>query len=133
MDTQGLTLEQQVGYLQIELAKAKTEATKLRKALRENSRRAKIIDRAYEDALLMVFWRSMGIRPSRRFSAQYEITQSRWEHGLALLRVARLITGKSRWVAADTATMERKLAIARDKALEDPALFFLRHTRHQRW
>jgi hypothetical protein len=131
MEQEGLTLEQQVSYLKIELTKAKTEATKLRKTLKENSRYAKIVDRAYEDALLMGFWRSMGIRPTRRFSALYSITQSRWEHALALLRMARLINGKSRWAASDMTTMERKLSQARDKALEDAQLFFLRHTRHR--
>jgi hypothetical protein len=131
METPGLTLEQRVGYLEVELTKAKAEATKLRKALQENGRHARIIDRAYEDALLMVFWRSIGIRPSRRFAAMYEITQTRWEHALALLRMARLVSGRGRWAAADVATMERKLATTRDKALEDANLFFLRHTRHR--
>jgi hypothetical protein len=131
MDSQKLTLEQQLGYLQIELSKARKEAARLRKALGENSRHARIIDRAYEDALLLAFWRSIGIRPSRRFAALYEVTQPRWEHALALLRMARVIDGKSRWVAMDMATMERKLAQARERALEDVQLFFLRHTRHR--
>jgi hypothetical protein len=131
MEDKQLTPDQRIRYLEIELVKAKTEATKLRKTLKENSRYAKIVDRAYEDALLMVFWRSIGIRPTRRFSALYAITQPRWEHALALLRMARLISGKSRWIALDIPTMERKLAQARDRALEDAQLFFLRHTRHR--
>jgi hypothetical protein len=130
MAEQRLTPEQRIKYLEIELTKAKTEATKLRKALGENSRYARMVDRAYEDALLMVFWRSIAIRPSRRFAMTYGFTQPRWEHALALLRMARIITGRGRWAALDMPTMERKLAAARDKALEDRQLFFLRHTRH---
>jgi hypothetical protein len=129
--TEKLTIEQKVGYLEVELARAKAETAKLRKALGEHSHYAKIIDRAYEDGLLMIFWRSIGIRPSRRFAAMYKISQVRWEHALALLRLARLITGKGRWQLTDTATMERRLLNARDKALEDRNIFFLRHTRHQ--
>jgi hypothetical protein len=131
MEPEGLTPEQRIRYLEIELGKAKTEATKLRKTLKENSRQARIIDKAYEDALLLVFWRSIAIRPSRRFAATYGITQPRWEHAIALLRLARLIQGKGRWSTVAATVMEQKLAKARDKALEDHELFFLRHTRHQ--
>lgn len=124
--------QQQIRLLQLELARARAEATALRKRLGEQSRHPKRIERAYEAALLLAFWRSVGIKPSRRFAATYQISQHRWQDALALLRMARLIHGKSRWPALDLETTEGRLAQARDKALADPDLFFLRHTRHRK-
>jgi hypothetical protein len=126
-----MTSEQQLRLLEVELAKAKAEATQLRKRLSENTRHQKRIERAYEDALLMAFWQSVGIKPSRRFAARYEITQDRWQNALALLRMARIIQGRSRWPEMPMETVEKWLALARDKAIADPGLFFLRHTRHR--
>jgi hypothetical protein len=126
-----MNTDTQVRMLELELAKARAEATALRKALGENHRHKRRIEKAHEDALLLVFWRSVGIKPSRRFAARYEITQDRWQNALALLRMARLVEGRSRWPSVDIDTSERRLALARDKALADPDLFFLRHTRHR--
>jgi hypothetical protein len=132
MATQGLTPEQQIGYLQIELAKAKQEATRLRKALHENNKHARRVDRAYEDALLLASWRVAGIIPSRRYARLYNITQHRWESALALLKLARIVTRQRHWAVTDLATIERNLANARSKALDDPGLFFLRLPRTKR-
>lgn len=123
-------LEQQVRLLEIELAKARAENTQLRKRLGENSRHLKRIERAYENALLMISWRSAGIKPSRRFAAHYHINQYRWENAVGLLRMARIIQGTSRWPIADLQEMERRLVQAKERAIADPALFFLRMNRH---
>lgn len=124
-----MNTDTQVRILEIELAKARAEATALRKALGENSRHKKRIEKAYEDAMLMAFWRSVGIKPSRRFAARYDVTQDRWQNAICLFRMARLIDGRSRWPAVDLEVTERKLAQARDRALADPGLFFMRHAR----
>lgn len=117
-------LDQRVRILEIELAKAKAENTQLRKRLGENSRHNKRIEKAYEDALLMATWRSAGIKPSRRFAALYHINQHRWENAVGLLRMARIVQGKSRWPIADLQEMERRLAQAKERAIVDPDLFF---------
>jgi hypothetical protein len=118
--------------LQVELAKLRQENTQLRKRLGDNTRHQKRIEKAYEDALLMAFWRSVGIKPSRRFAALYDITQDRWQNAICLLRMARLIEGRSRWPLVDMETTERKLSQARDRALADCDAFFLRHIRHRK-
>jgi hypothetical protein len=128
----GLTPEQEIRYLEIELAKARAEATKLRKALKENGRHARRIDRAYEDALLLAGWRAAGIIPSRRYANRFQITQFRYENAFGLLKLARVIQGRRRWVTEDLATIERKLAKARDRAVEDPNAFFLYLNKHCR-
>jgi hypothetical protein len=128
--SQGLTPEQQIGYLEVELAKAKAEATRLRKALGENGRHSRRIQRAYEDALLLAGWRVAGIIPSRRYAKLFKITQFRYENSFGLLKLARVIRGRRRWVIEDLSTIESKLAKARDRALEDPQAFFLYLNKH---
>jgi hypothetical protein len=120
----------EVRRLQVEIAKLRDENTQLRKRLGENSRHAKRVQKAYEDALLMVFWRSMGIQPSRRFCARYDINQHRFENALGLLRMARIVRDRSRWVDIDPASAESRLAAARDRATNEPGVFFLRLNRH---
>ena len=129
METQRLT--QKVKLLEIELAKARQEAALLRKRLGEHSRHQKRVEKAYEDALLLAFWRSVGIKPARRFAARYEMSQDRWQNALALLRLARIVQGRSRWPEIEMEVVERRLSSARDKALADPELFFLRHPRYR--
>jgi hypothetical protein len=124
--------EQEVRLLQIELAKAKQEATRLRKKLGENGRHARRIELAYEDALLLVSLRVGGVFPSRRLSMSLGLSQSRWEHAVALLKLARVITRRRTWLTTDPTVIEPKLTTAKQKALEDSQLFFLRHSRHRR-
>jgi hypothetical protein len=132
METQGLTLEQKFKYLEVDMLKLREENTRLRKTLRENGRHARRVERAYQDALLLATWRAAGIIPSRRYAKRFEMTQFRYESACGLLKLARIIQRQRAWVTEDLATMERKLAVARDKAIEDPALFFLRLNKHSR-
>jgi hypothetical protein len=119
-------------YAQLELEKTRQENARLRKALKERSREAKRINRAYEDALLLATWRSGGIIPSRRFAMFHGISQHRFENSVALLKMARVIQRQRHWVTQDLAVIESRLSTARDKALTDPALFFLRLNKHHR-
>jgi len=125
-----MNTENQIRILQIELAKARAEATALRKTLGENHRHKKRIEKAWEDALLLSMWRSIGIYPSRRFAAKFDINQHRWENAVGLLRLARIIQGRSRWPVLDLEVTEQKLSQAKEKALADPQLFFLRMNSH---
>ena len=70
-DQASMNDQQQRRYLEIELVKAKAEAAALRKQLHLNSRHAKRIDRAYEDALLLAAWRAAGIFPSRQHAKKH--------------------------------------------------------------
>jgi hypothetical protein len=128
--TNKLTPEQKIGMLEVELLKAKREAAKLRKALSINSRTHKRIEKAYEDALLLAAWRAAGIIPSRRYAGEYEMTQFRYENAFGLLKFARVIQGHRRWMLDDLATIEAKLARARNRAFEDPPAFFLYLNKH---
>ena len=122
--TNKLTPEQKIGMLEIELLKAKREAAKLRKALSINSRTHKRIEKAYEDALLLAAWRAAGIIPSRRYAGEYEMTQFRYENAFGLLKFARIIQGRRRWITDDLELIERRLGKARERAFSDPPSFF---------
>jgi hypothetical protein len=127
-----MNAEQQIRYLQIELEKARQEASRLRKRLGENGKHARRIDRAYEDALLLATFYAAGIIPSRRYARLKGLTQNRWENATTLLKLARIIVRYRHWVTADLEVIEKRLAQAREKALETPALFFLRANKHVR-
>jgi hypothetical protein len=132
METQGLTKDQQIRYLEVEVLKVKQENSRLRKALGENGRHSRRIQKAYDDALLLATWRSAGIIPSRRYAKRFKMTQFRYENACGLLKLARIIQRQRTWVTEDLEAMERKLTVARDKALQDPGIFFLRLNRHSR-
>jgi hypothetical protein len=125
-----MNTEQELRLLKIELEKTRAEANQLRKRLGENNRHKRRIDRAYDDALLMVFWWSVGIRPSRRFAALYGINQYRWENAVGLLRMARIMQGRSRWTKVEVEQAEKRLTAAKERALLDSQLFFLRLNKH---
>jgi hypothetical protein len=125
-----MTPEQQIKYLEIELTQVKREATRLRKTLHENSRHARRINRAYQDALLLVTFRVAGIIPSRRFAGLHEISQNRYENALGLLRMARIIQRERHWIMIDAATAEGRLEKARQNAIEYPESFFCRMNSH---
>lgn len=118
--------EQQLRYLQIELAKVKQEATQLRKALGINRKHTRRIEKAYEDGLLLAMWFAGGIIPSRRYALLHGFTQPRWENAVALLKMARIITRQRHWVTRDLALIEARLGTARQRAIADPPQFFLR-------
>ena len=126
----GLTADQKIGYLEAENLKLRRENTRLRKALHENSRHARRIEKAHEDALLLASWRAAGIIPSRRYAGLYEMTQPRFENALGLLKLARVVVRQRHWAITDLTVIEHKLGVAKQKAIEDPSLFFLRMARH---
>lgn len=125
-----MNADQQIKYLELELAKARAEAAHLRKKLGENSKHARRIDRAYEDALLFAVWRVSGIVPSRSYTKQQEISQNRYQNAVALLRMARVIIRHHTWAITDLTVIEQRLNSARQRALEDPNVFLMRHVRH---
>lgn len=125
-----MNTEQQLRYLELENTKLRAEAAQLRKKLGENSRHAKRLDRAYNDALLMAMWRAGGIIPSRDYTKLQGFSQNRFQNATALLKMARVIVRHRHWAVKDLAIIEQRLATARQKALEMPELYFLRHSRH---
>lgn len=127
-----MNAKQQVKYLELQLAKSRAEAAQLRKKIGENSRHVRRIQRAYEDALLFSMWRVAGITPSRDYAKIQGISQNRFQNATALLKMARVIVRQRHWAVTDLAVIEQRLATARQKALDDPELFFLRLNRHGR-
>ena len=130
MADQGLTLEQKLRYLEVDLLKLRAENTRLRKALKENGRHSRRVERAYEDALLLATWQAAGIIPSRRYAKIKGMSQNRWENATALLKLARIITRQRHWTTDNLAVIEKRLETARERATADPPLFFLRANSH---
>lgn len=125
--------QEKIRLLQIELARVRQEATALRKRLGEDGRHPRRIEKAHEDALLLAALHLAGVMPSRRLAASLGIPQQRWEHALALLRLARIVTRQRHWATTDIGMIETRLETARQRALSDPEVFFLRHSRRRRW
>lgn len=125
-----MNTDQQLRYLELENAKLRAEAAQLRKKLGENSRHAKRINRAYEDALLFAMWRVSGIMPSRDYAKEQGISQNRYMNAMALLKMARVVIRHHTWEIKDLAVIEQRLNGARQRALEDRAVFLMRHPRY---
>lgn len=116
-------------HLELELLRLRAENTKLRKALRENGRHARRIQRAFDAALLIATWHVGYLETSRDFARAQGMAQRQWENGMALLRLARVINGR-RWRTHDLPTIERALQRAMDRALETPDAYFAWCNRH---
>lgn len=126
-----MNAEQHIKYLELELAKSRAEAAQLRKKIGEKSRHARRIQKAYEDALLLAMWWVSGIIPSRSYTKRQGMSQNRFQNATALLKMGRVIVRHRHWAIKDLAIIEQRLASARQRALDDPQLFFLRHPRHR--
>lgn len=125
---------QQNRYLTQEVRELRAENAQLRKRLGETNRHARRVARAYQDALLLATWRAAHIPPSRSYAAHHKISQRRWQNAIGLLRLARVIEGRSRWVTTDLALVEARLAVARQRATEQPAAYKMRlngHANHE--
>ena len=112
-----MTIDQELEYLKLENQKLKADRARLSKALQENSRHGRRIQRAYDDALLLAMWHCSGIIPSRRYARLHKFTQNRWENATGLLRMARIIVGHRRWIQADLATIESPIAASKTSSL----------------
>jgi hypothetical protein len=132
MEIESMRPDQQIHYLELEVAQLKAEATRLRKALHLSSRHAKRIEKAVVDALLLAMWRTSGVLTSRDFAKKHGMTQNRWQNAVALLKMARVIQRHRYWVTDDTALIEARLASVRTMALEHPDAFWARLNRHGR-
>lgn len=121
-------------YQEQEIRELKAENTALRKKLKETGRHARRVARAYQDALLLATWRASHIPPSRSYAAHHKISQRRWQNAVGLLRMARVIEGRSRWITTDLTLVEQRLAVARQRATEQPAAYRMRlngHANHE--
>jgi hypothetical protein len=127
-----MTIDQELEYLKLEVQKLKADRARMAKALQENSRHGRRVQKAYDDALLMAMWRQAGIIPSRRYAKLHKFTQQRFENACGLLRMARVLTGHRRWVTSDLATIETRLAQAKQRALENREAFLFRLGPHHR-
>src|SRR5205085_10100131 len=125
-----MNTQQQLRYLQVELAKAKAEAAHLRKQFQVSNRHTKRIDQAYEDALLLATWHAVGVPPSRSYAKRYGVSQNRWQNAIGLLKMARIIHRHRHWATDDIGLIEARLANAKQQAIDMPEAFFSRLPRH---
>ena len=116
-------------HLEIELLRLRAENAQLRKALRINGRHARRMQRAYDCALLLATWHVAYLPTSRDYAQAQGMGQRGWEAGMALLKLARIVTGQ-KWRIHDLPTIERALQKAQDTALAAPESFFAWSNRH---
>ncbi len=128
-DTQTLSPDQRIKLLELELKQAKGEATKLRKAMIENSRHGQRIKQAYQDAILLANLH-IAYQPSSRSSGQRAaISRRRWTNAIALLQLARVYNCR-KFLAHSLVEIEAALEKAQRIALENPAAYVARLPRH---
>lgn len=116
-------------HLELELLRLRDENSRLRKALRINSRHAHRMQRAFDAALLIATWHCAYLPVSRDFAKDQGMSQRQWENGIALLKLARVLNGQ-RWRVHDLPTIEAALRRAHDRAVETPETFFSWCNRH---
>lgn len=129
-----MQVETKLKLVELELAKVKDEAARLRKKLREKSRHGKRVDKAYDDALLLAHFKAVHINPSRSYARYHAMSQRRWENAMGLLRLARIVDGRKRWNVTDLPAITERLERARDRAKAEPEAFKLRlngHANHE--
>lgn len=118
-------------HMALELDRLRAEVARLRRRLREQSRHAERMRRAYNAALLLAQLHTSYQPTGRQAVKRLGMTQRQHENGLALLRLARVVNARQ-WVVHDMATIEAALQRAYDRALEEPEAFFVRGPRHLR-
>lgn len=124
--------EQRIRVLESQLRVANAEIAKLRRRLGQNGAYGKRLDNAYRDALLLAALH-LGFQPTSRRAAeeQADISRNRHQNAIALLRLARVHNGRQ-FLHHDLATIEERLATAKDVALTTPAAYRARLPRHMR-
>lgn len=123
---------QAIRLLEAETYELRQTLGRLRNTLAERDSHARRIRQAHQDALLLALWAAAGIPPSRRYAKRHNMTETRWEGAVALLRLARVLTGNRRWATRDAATIEARLERAAQTAIETPAAYRARHMRYRR-
>ncbi|GIV77450.1 MAG: hypothetical protein KatS3mg050_1844 [Litorilinea sp.] len=119
-------------HVAVELARLRAENARLRRALRINGRHSRRVQRAYDAALLLATWHVAYLDTTRAACRGRGMPQRQWENGMALLRLARVVDERGRWLVHDLATVEPALQRARDRAVEVPEALFARGPRHMR-
>lgn len=123
---------QVIRLLELENHELRQTLGRLRNTLAERDSHARRIRQAHTDALLLALWAAAGIPTSRRYAKRRNITETRWENAIALLRLARVLTGNRRWVTRDAAIIEARLERAEQTAIETPVAYRARHMRYRR-
>jgi hypothetical protein len=110
-----------VTYLNTENRQLRDAVVKLGAKVGERTYHPRRVRLAYEDALLMAVSYSGGTYPSREYMMQYkEMSRARFDNALALLRMARVVVSRRRWVVRDLASIDSALRRAQAKATENP-------------
>jgi hypothetical protein len=111
-------------HLLVEIARLQEENQKLRAALRQNGRHARRISRAHDCALLLATWHIAYLPASREFAAQNGMAQRQHQNAMALLKLARIVDLRGRWLCHDLPTISAKLDDAVIAANAAPDAYF---------
>jgi len=111
-------------HLLLELARLRAENAQLRAALKANGRHARRISRAHDAALLLATWHVAYLPTSREFAAQSGMAQRQWQNAMALLKLARIVDVRGRWLCHDLPSIAAKLDDAVIAANSAPDAYF---------
>lgn len=111
-------------HLLLELKRLQAENAKLRAALKANGRHARRISRAHDAALLLATWHLAYLPTSREFAAQNGMGQRQWQNAMALLKLAKIVDVRGRWLLHDLDTISAKLDDAVIAANSAPDAYF---------
>lgn len=119
-----------IKLLTLEVLELREENARLRKALRENGRHAKRIQRAHKTALLLARWHTSYQPTSRKHAKANGIPQRQWDNAVALLRLARVCDRSGRWKYHDLTDISVRLDGAVDAANAAPEAYFAKGNQH---
>lgn len=121
-----------IRYLELENEQLRRDVGRLAKRLAEEGHHVRRVAQARQDAELLALWAGAGLHPSRRLALRYGLTQRRWENAIALLRLARILTGNRRWGTRDPAVIAQRLDRAAKTAIEQESAYLARHVAFRR-
>ena len=96
---------------QVKLAATQAENRRLRR-MTKNGRYGSLLHQAAIDAKQLVGWRFAGYSISRRQAESYGMPRRRWEYGVALLRLGKVVGKESSTVWLDDSFLIDDLAAA---------------------
>lgn len=126
-----MTHDQLITSLELEIRRLRAETAQLRHRLGERNRHARRVQRAAEDARLLLLFRAGGCPTSLGHASQQAgMSRRRWEAAIALLRMARLLDYDWSWSLGSDADNETALSRAAGRAIANRSSFLMRLAKH---
>ena len=104
--------------LRAQMGRLEQENAELRIRLRESSGKYRRLQRAHDNALLLLAYQSVGLTPSRDRMCPELMSIREWDRSRALLKMARVHSG-TRWTSTDESLVVKRLSVALESALHD--------------